>query len=238
MQRNYSRLAKLEEKRQMRATAIFGGLTVAFILFAIIFGIPLIARFASFFADIKSSNTPVAKNDTTPPGPPNITNLPEYSNQNSLTLEGTAEAGSTVTLVVNDQDTEVVTNGDGKFTKDITLKKDKNTIWAKAKDKAGNESAESKKYSVTFDNTKPDLTISQPQDGTNFSGDSQRQLLIKGQTEPNINLTINNRIVILDSEGNFTFTTTLSQGENSFNFKARDKGGNETEKTIAVNFSS
>ena len=45
------------------------------------------------------------------------------------------------------------------------------------------------------------------------------------------------RIVVVESDGSFAFTTTLSEGENQFTVKASDKAGNSTEAVLKLNFS-
>ena len=233
----YSRLASVEEKRNMRRAFIFTILTILAILGVLFYGLPSVARFAAFLSDLRKSSLPVDRNDTTPPAPPRLDRLPEATKEPEIEISGVTEEGATVILTLNGKDEEVVADADGKFRFSYSLRKGENQILAKAKDRTGNESQPTAGITVLFDNEAPKLDISAPADGSQFYGDGQRQLAIKGTTEVGITLTINDRIVKVEEDGTFTFATTLADGENSFNLKSADKAGNQTEKTLKVNFS-
>ncbi|KKU63092.1 MAG: Polymorphic outer membrane protein [Candidatus Woesebacteria bacterium GW2011_GWC2_47_16] len=233
----YSRLASVEEKRNMRRAFIFTILTILAILGVLFYGLPSVARFAAFLSDLRKSSLPVDRNDTTPPAPPRLDRLPEATKEPEIEISGVTEEGATVILTLNGKDEEVVADADGKFRFSYSLRKGENQISAKAKDRTGNESQPTAGITVLFDNEAPKLDISAPADGSQFYGDGQRQLAIKGTTEVGITLTINDRIVKVEEDGTFTFATTLADGENSFNLKSADKAGNQTEKTLKVNFS-
>ena len=221
----------------MRRAFLFTILTILAILGVLFYGLPSVARFAAFLSDLRKSSLPVDRNDTTPPAPPRLDRLPEATKEPEIEISGVTEEGATVILTLNGKDEEVVADADGKFRFSYSLRKGENQILAKAKDRAGNESQPTTGITVVFDNEAPKLDISAPADGSQFYGDGQRQLAIKGTTEVGITLTINDRIVKVEEDGTFTFATTLADGENSFNLKSADKAGNQTEKTLKVNFS-
>ena len=221
----------------MRRAFIFTILTILAILGVLFYGLPSVARFAAFLSDLRKSSLPVDRNDTTPPAPPRLDRLPEATKEPEIEISGVTEEGATVILTLNGKDEEVVADADGKFRFSYSLRKGENQISAKAKDRTGNESQPTAGITVLFDNEAPKLDISAPADGSQFYGDGQRQLAIKGTTEVGITLTINDRIVKVEEDGTFTFATTLADGENSFNLKSADKAGNQTEKTLKVNFS-
>ena len=221
----------------MRRAFLFTILTILAILGVLFYGLPSVARFAAFLSDLRKSSLPVDRNDTTPPAPPRLDRLPEATKEPEIEISGVTEEGATVILTLNGKDEEVVADADGKFRFSYSLRKGENQILAKAKDRAGNESQPTAGITVVFDNEAPKLDISAPADGSQFYGDGQRQLAIKGTTEVGVTLTINDRIVKVEEDGTFTFATTLADGENSFNLKSADKAGNQTEKTLKVNFS-
>lgn len=236
MRRHYSRLASVEEKRNIRSAFLYGLLTIGFLAFLLYFGLPTMARFAGFIGDIKKGERPVDKNDTTPPAPPRFTSLPEATNELTLDIEGEAEAGATITVFINDKTEEVLSNSEGKFSLDAKLNQGKNTISGKAVDSSGNEGQKSQVYTVIFDNEKPNLDISSPTDGANFYGSKQRQMTIKGKTEEGVSLTVNDRLISVLDDGSFSYPYPLGDGENILNFKAFDKAGNLTEENVTVNF--
>lgn len=110
------------------------------------------------------------------------------------------------------------------------LKEGSHTFSVKAKDEAGNES-EVLTYTFIVDITPPPLEVTSPQDGTQAK---DKLIDITGKTEPNIKVDINGVVVNSDSEGNFTASYSLNEGDNLLTIKAIDKAGNETVKKIHV----
>jgi len=236
MRKRYSRLARTEERQSIRRAIFFTFLTVVSIFAFIFLGLPVLAKFAGFLTDLKKSGLPIERNDTTPPAPPKLDNLPEYTNEFSVEIKGTTEAGASIILFLNNDEEELVVNKDGEFNFTFKLDKGENTVSVKARDAAGNESQETDVYKIIFDNEPPELEITSPEDGKEFYGSKERQVSINGKTEENASVTINDRIVAVDASGNFTFVTTLSEGENGFTIKTEDKAGNSTEASLTLRF--
>lgn len=235
MRRNYSRLARVEEGKNMRLAVIFGALTIAVIILLIIFGVPAVTNLAGYVFDLKGKPV-ITNDDKTPPGPPFIKPLPEATNKSTLTVSGTSEAEATVEIFVNDEKTETQADSSGSFSVDVTLAKGSNLIHARAKDKAGNESVDSNQFSVFFSKDKPKLEVTKPSQGDNFFGDKQRQVSVEGSTCTDCSITVNGRIALVDDTGNFKLTYSLNNGSNDLNIKAADKAGNTEETTISVSF--
>jgi hypothetical protein len=236
MRKRHSRLARTEERQSIRRAIFFTFLTIVSIFAFIFLGLPVLAKFAGFLTDLKKSGLPIEINDTTPPAPPKLDNLPEYTNEFSVEIKGTTEAGASIILFLNDDEEELVVNKDGEFNFTFKLDKGENTVSVKARDAAGNESQETDVYKIIFDNEPPDLEITSPEDGKEFYGSKERQVSINGKTEENASVTINDRIVAVDTSGNFTFVTTLSEGENGFTIKTEDKAGNSNETSLTLRF--
>lgn len=232
----YSRRKSTEEKKNIRKAFLYGLLTIGAIVALLFFGLPSVAKFAGFLSDLRSSNQPVDINDTTPPAPPTINEPPEVTNEVAIEITGKTEPGATIILFVNGDEEELLANKDGEFNYDWELLDGDNRISAKAKDAAGNESQETQTYEVTYDDEPPELTVNSPEDGKEFFGSRERQVTIEGTTEEGASVIINERVVVVDSEGNFTFLTTLSDGENNFTIKARDRAENETGQSLTLHF--
>lgn len=233
--RNYSRLEKVERQKNVKSAIIYITLTIAFLLFMAFFGISLFTQVAGVLFDLNGSTT-VDISDTTPPAAPFTQSIPEFTNKEELIVEGNSETGSTVSIKLNETKKEVVTDAKGTFSARLLLDKGENILIFTASDGSGNESLESRRWVVTFDNENPDLEITKPKEGETFFGSKQKQLTLEGKTDPEAHVTINDRVVIVGSSGNFSFPTTLSDGENSFNIKSTDKAGNQTETTVKVTY--
>lgn len=234
--KNYSRFARLEEGRNVRKAIIFSVLTILIIIVLFIFGIPAVTGISGYIFDLKGTGITALK-DTVPPGPPFINTPPEGTNKSTIKIEGTSEPDSTIIYLLNESEGETTTGSDGNFSVSLTLKKGLNTISAKARDKAGNESTRSKTFNIYYNNEAPQLDISNPGEGNNFYGESQRSLSIEGKTCSTCSLTVNDRIAIVNDDGSFTLPYQLGDGANTLNFKSTDKAGNQTEKNVNVTFS-
>lgn len=238
MLQKYSRQQSVEERRNFRSALILLILTVLLIVGLIVYGIPAVSRVANFVSDLRGGGSPIKGTDKTPPAPPRFNAFPDFTNQQHITLSGTAESGTTLNLTLNGKEQETVVDKDGKFTfPDLGLKEGENTFSAIAIDGSGNKSQQSASYTVLYDIKPPEITIDTPTDGTKFFGSTQRQINIQGKTEVNGNVTISDRLVTVDGEGKFTYPVTLNSGDNQFTIKVIDQAGNSAEKSITLNFS-
>ena len=235
--KRYSRLTKIEGQKSKRTAIYFSVLTLvmAFVLF--FFGLPAIIKFAAFIASVKNSDKIKITEDKTPPAPPIITTIPKAVKETKFTIEGTAEAGTTIILNLNGTTTDSLVDDSGSFTFTIDLKNAANTFYLIAKDTAGNLSAETNKYQVKLDTTNPLLTITKPEDNSNFYGNAEKQITVEGETEPEVTLAINGNIVVVSENGKFSYNYNLSDGENTFNIKSTDEAGNQTEKNLIITYS-
>lgn len=211
-------------------------LTIAVIVFLGFVGIPLLGRVTLFVSNLRGNGKVVTKTDTTPPAPPRFNNLPAFTNQQNITVAGTAEPGTTVKLSFGGGFQQILADKDGNFSFNLQLVGGDNNFSAVAIDPSDNQSQQSQTYDITFDNNPPSLTVTSPSDGTSFYGSNQRQVTIQGTTDSGSQITINDRIVSVDDSGNFQYTTTLNNGANTFAVKSTDQAGNTTEKDITLNF--
>ena len=236
MRQAYSRLQSVEEKRNLRNTIFFTVLTIAAIFLLVFVGIPLFGKLTVFVSDLRGGSKAISKNDTTPPAPPRFNYFSAFTNQQTTNISGSSEAGATIKLIFNGKPQEVLTDKDGNFNFSLQLTDGNNTFSAIAVDASGNQSQKSKDNNITFDNKPPALTVNSPPDGSNFFGSNQRQVTIQGITEVGCQMIINDRIISVDDNGNFQYTTTLNDGANPFAVKSTDQASNTTEKDITLNF--
>lgn len=232
----HSRLMRREEKQSLRKAAIFFLLTLLILAGTIFLGIPALVKVAVFLAELKGSSLPVEQTDVIPPAPPRLDPLPEATKTNSIGLSGSAEAGANVEIYLNDRLVlTLVSDNDSHFiTEKIRLEEGKNSVYVIAFDKAGNKSSPSEKISIWFNDQPPDLSIEQPGDNSHFNGEKEKTITVQGKTEADVNLNLNDRLVIVGNEGNFSTTYSLNEGENKLTFIARDQAENETKKELTV----
>ncbi len=237
MSYRYSRKVKTEEKKNIRKAVFFGLLTLISGLAFFFFGLPAVIKFAGFLTELNTSTTPVESSDNTPPPPPRLEYIPTFTNELSVEIKGSTEAGITVVIFFNNKQEELLTNNEGQFTYKFDLNKGKNTISILARDNAGNESQKSEIQEIVFDNKPPELSITKPENESSFYTAKERQVVIEGTTEEDCSVNINGRQVVVESNGSFAFATTLSEGENNFDIKSQDEAGNTSEQSLSVSFS-
>ena len=238
MQRTYSRLASVEERKNIKKAILFIVLTIAILTLLFFVGIPILGRFTGFVSDLGKSDKAITQNDKTPPAPPRFNQFPDFTNQQSITITGNSESAATIKFTFNGNEQNSLTDKDGNFSFNVNLNDGENNFSVVAVDTAGNISQKTKEYKIIFDNKAPDLTIDSPSDGSQFFGSKQRQITIQGTTDNTAQVTINERIISVDGNGKFQYTTTLNDGENKFKVKSVDQAGNVTEKDLSFTFTS
>jgi len=230
-----SRLVRKEKAKSLRRAYSYFALTIALILVVIFLGLPLLVKIAAFLGEIRGSSLPVESQDTLAPPTPKVYSPAKATNQREVTLEGSSEAEVKITFFLNGRNVkEIITEKSGAFTAKISLTGERNEISLIAEDKDGNKSQESEKFIIILDEKPPELEIFSPV-GEKVSWE-EKQIEISGQTEKEASLYVNTHFLILDQEGNFTQTISLSEGENIIKITAKDEAGNETEKEIIVNY--
>jgi hypothetical protein len=197
--------------------------------------------------DTTAPNAPVigTVSDDVSPVTGNVSNN-GFTNDTTLTISGTAEAGSTVTIYDTDGTTVlgsgVATGGNFTITTSV-LVQGSHTLTAKATDAAGNQGAASGSFTVTVDTTAPNApvigTVSDdvsPVTGnvSNNGFTNDTTLTIAGTAEVGSTVTIydTDGTTVLGSGvatgGNFTITTSaLGQSSHTFTAKATDAAGNQ-----------
>jgi hypothetical protein len=214
---------------------IFGSFLIIFI--SIFFGFKVLTKMFLFITQLNSSGRPVEKSDYIPPSPPVFISRFEATNSAYLVLKGIAEPGSMVFLTQNSNSVKSVVaseNGEFEFSQVILTDGD-NEFFGVAVDPAGNKSQPSNKLNIYLSIKEPKLVIEKPITGQVFSGNNSK-IEISGLTDPEVRLTINERVVIVATDGRFHHQLGLSPGENKLLISAVNKAGNRIQKEITVSY--
>ncbi|HEY9624965.1 MAG TPA: Ig-like domain-containing protein [Crinalium sp.] len=172
--------------------------------------------------------------DSISPSIPTFEATVDLSKNNRLSLAGTAEVKSIVTVTLDDGteigSTLADTNGHWALTSTIALSDGFHTLTATATDAAGNTSDESVGYGLMIDTLAPDAPIIEP-----IRPSSNPTPTISGTAEANstIQLKLNNQAIIpiqADASGNWSYTPTiaLADGRYIVNAIALDTAGNSS----------
>ncbi len=232
-----SRLNRAEERRNMRKAVLLIFATIAILVAGIVLGIPVLTRTAMFMGSLNSKNAIADKTDNIPPGPPQIALAYDATNSATQTISGLSEPGSTVYLSQNSREAgNVVTDNDGTFEfTNIVLTKGDNLFTAIALDQSSNKSLISSSVRLAYSSDPPKLEITSPTDHQSITDKSSVNLL--GTTQNVSRLTVNDRTIIIGSNGKFNTMYSLNPGENVLVFTATDSSGNQTRKELTVNYS-
>ena len=168
---------------------------------------------------------------------PPVLNIPyEATNSSVIDIVGFTTPNSKVKIFVDDSlEAQVQAEDDGSFTaKNINLNLGTNNIYGKSIDDKDQESLPSKTIRLIFDNEKPVLEVSEPEDGKTFQG--ERKIKVLGKTETGAKVFINDTQAIVSSDGSFNSIFNLNDGENILTIKSEDLSKNFDEITRKVTF--
>jgi hypothetical protein len=183
-----------------------------------------------------NSNTNTFTVDTAPPPPPVVVTPPDGSRSNTLkpTYTGTAEAGSTVTVYVDNVVVGTVVasaSGAWSFPQPTNLSEGSHTVKATATDTVGNVGGFSNINTFTIDTTPPPApVVATPANGSRTNNPKPGYT---GTAEPGstVSVYVDNVVVgtvVADASGNWTFAqpTNLSEGSHTVKATATDAAGN------------
>ena len=131
-----------------------------------------------------------------------------------------------------------ITNGYSVTVTPSTLSDGSHTVTINCSDNDGNRATE-KSTTFTVDTVPPVLNVTSPDDGliTNKS-----TVVVAGTTNDStsspVTLTVNGNKVSVGSNGSFSTTVTLSEGENTITIEAVDKAGKVSTVTRTVTYDS
>jgi bacillopeptidase F len=235
MQTRLSR--NLEKKTKQRLFInVFGTLIILFLL--VKFGIPAVVNLSLLMGGAAGGNDKNAiQLSSAPILPPLLNSTFNATNSASVSISGSATQKITIKLYVNNNFVDSSdTKDDGSFYFDhVTLSAGENIIQAKSRQN-NKESDFSKSITIIYASKAPSLSLDSPSDGQTFSKDSS-SVLVKGKTDPDVRVTVNDFWAIVDGAGNYSYNLKLQNGDNQIHVVAQDIAGNKSEKIIKVNYS-
>lgn len=237
MRLSRSRISRRIEKQSKRSSflALLGTGVIVVAIFK--FGIPLIAQLGTFFENLNPLDTEVQQNSTSFLQSPRIDVLPIATNSAAIKIAGVGIPEKNVELFVGEElVSKVKVDEDGKFAiASLKLNLGQNIIRARMRDN-DNTSDFSESQTVIFDNTPPSLEVISPNQSQSFSKD-QNTIEVKGKTEKEATVTVNDFRAIVDGDGSFSYLLRLSAGENIVRVKAQDLAGEETQVERKITYS-
>lgn len=232
--RSARRLAR-KSKRSLLLTFIICVLLIYATIFWILPNlINVLGSVKTFLKPSQKTVEDVSKNSSLAPP---VLNIPyEATNSGSIDISGFTTPDSKVKIYVDDLlEAQTQADDDGSFiAKNINLNLGTNNIYGKSIDDKERESLQSKIIRLIFDNEKPFLEVTEPEDGKSIQG--ERKLKVSGKTEPGTRVFVNQIQAIVSSDGNFNTIFNLNDGENMLTIKVTDLASNFEEITRSVTF--
>lgn len=231
-----SRLIRFEEKNASRRIAVAFIGTVALLVFFALFGLRILIGFSLLIDRIRGGSAALPQQQAVIL-PPVLDPLPEATNSATLDVRGKAAAKMQLILYVNTNEYKKLTVADdGTFeSTGIPVSEGTVTISAKAADDKNNVSELSNVLTTVVDRTAPKLVIDAPADNATIN-DGTHKAAVSGMTDEDMKVTINGRIVVVKSDGSFTYSMPLNDGENKLTIISRDAAGNETKAERKVTY--
>lgn len=222
------------KRRNLTRLFVFGALSLGLLIFILSGGLSALANLAFFVSRSSSPQTTPTPVPVFLP-PPILSPLPSATNSAQIKLTGFSQKETTIEIFLNEKSQgEIETDDQGQFTQTINLEEDENEIYAVAQNFLGNYSPQSERTRIIFDDEPPELKIEKPADGEKFYQERNRVIEIKGQTETEAQLYLNDHLLVLDSEGKFSTQFKLSEEGNILRFLAKDAASNQTERKLTV----
>jgi len=229
-----SRLRQTTEKKTKKQLflSLAGIVVVLFLL--IKFGIPALTNLSLLLSSNKGVSQEDISNAKIVLVPPVMNESFSATNSASITVSGTASSKQTIQLYVNDSlvDTTMVKDDNSFSFTGVNLTQQQNTIKTKAKlqDKASNFSDT---WNVAYIQKAPSLSVDNPHDGDTLGA----TVVVRGKTDPDVKVTVNDFWAITDNSGNYSYTLSLQNGDNHIIVVATDAAGNTTKNELTVKHS-
>ena len=124
--------------------------------------------------------------------------------------------------------------GNDVFSEEIgDLEKGDNNFYIQAKSKDSKIKKNTITYKVFYKNEKPKLDISEPSDN---STTNNQEIKVKGSTDRETYVRVNDLPVVVDASGGFETTVRLKDGDNQIVITASDIAGNMETKFLKTTY--
>ena len=222
-----------KERRQIMLT-LFG--IVGILIFLAIFGVKLLVGFSLLVAKLRGA-TPTTQQTQALLLPPQLDPLPYATYSAEIRVSGKVKGDVTILLYVNEEQTDKMKpKEDGTFQfSNVKMNDGANVISAKATDDKNNASDLSEVLTIQVKTNKPTLDVTAPSENDEITGEKQITT-VTGKSEPDNSVTINDRFVVVKSDGSFSYDLSLKEGEQTITIIAKDQAGNETKMERKVTY--
>lgn len=231
-----SRLEKKQNDEITKKTVLMGAFTILILVLVLVFGLPFLVKVSVLLGEVKNRNAKVQGEKLVPLLPPRLILNYDATNSAVISISGLSEPKTNVKLLKNDVSVgEVVSLESGDFVfSDVSLDEGENQFFAIASNEKSGSSDISKMVKINFDKVAPTLTMLNPSEESLKVDVADFDVI--GQSEKDVNVTVNNRLAMVDDNGKFKIKLQLNAGKNDIEVVVKDLAGNETRKKIVITF--
>ncbi len=229
------RLEKVQEKK-LRNTIILYIIILALVLYFIFtVGIKLLLNSSSFIAGLfpQPSAKPLSKTEDTFSSI-DVSLIPQATNSAKFIVSGSILNLDILDFYLNGKKVKEIESSFDTFSEEIgDLEKGDNNFYIQAKSKDSKIKKNTITYKVFYKNEKPKLEITEPTD--NLTTNNQ-EIKVKGSTDKETYVRVNDLPVVVDANGGFETTVRLKDGDNQIVITAQDIAGNMETKSLKVTY--
>lgn len=229
------RFERVQEKRMKNKIVLYVMILFVVLYFIFTFGIKLLLNTSSFISGIfpQPSTKPLSKTEDSFSSI-DISSIPQATNSAKIMVSGSILNFDTIEFYINAKKVKEIDSSSDTFSEEIgDLEKGDNNIYIKANSKDSKTEKNTITYKVFYKNDKPKLEITEPSDN---STTNSQEIKVKGNTDKETYVKINDLPVVVDANGSFETLVRLKDGDNQIVAMAADIAGNVETKTIKVTY--
>ncbi|PIP63330.1 hypothetical protein CO165_03590 [Candidatus Roizmanbacteria bacterium CG_4_9_14_3_um_filter_33_18] len=229
------RLERVQEKKMKNTIALYVVILFIVLYFIFTFGIKLLLNTSSFISGLfpQPSIKPIAKTEDSF-NSIDISSIPQATNSAKIIVSGSILNFDILDFYLNAKKVKEIELSSDTFSEEIgDLEKGDNDVYIKAKSRDNKIEKNTITYKVFYKNDRPKLEISDPSDN---STTNNQEIKVKGNTDKETYIHINDLPVVVDANGSFETSVRLKDGDNQIVATAQDIAGNIETKTIKVTY--
>ena len=227
------RLERVQEKKMKNTIILYIVILVLVLYFIFTFGIKLLLNSSSFISGLfpQPKAEPLSKTEDTFSSI-DVNSVPQATNSARFIISGSILNFDILDFYINAKKVKEIESSSDTFSEEIgDLEKGDNNVYVLAKSRNSKIEKNTITYKVFYKNEKPKLDISEPSDN---STTNNQEIKVKGSTDKETYVRVNDLPVVVDAGGNFETMVRLKDGDNQIVITASDIAGNMETKFLKV----
>jgi len=229
------RLERVQVKKMKNTIVLYIVILFLIIYFIFTYGIKILLNSSSYIAGLfpQPSAKPLSKTENAF-NSIDVSSIPQATNSAKFIISGSVLNFDTLDFFINSKKVKEIESSSDTFSEEIgDLKKGDNSVYVLAKSKDNKIEKNTIIYKVFYKNEKPKLDVSEPSDNSTLNN---QEVKVKGITDKETYIRINDLPVVVDANGSFETTIRLKDGDNQIVITGVDIAGNIETKSLKVTY--